>query len=192
MKFTLRLTLFFAAVLAAPVTLAGGPIDIGGVQAALGDPKQGVIEAISAKYDINELRTNTYVVYDGDPSENTIGVLQFEDDQLVWASRDVGAFEGEAVQTFSRTLFELLASLNPDDREPIRLTTSVSTSQPIAFGSITLEFKDRSVVIDIGFDAGLVDASIEEIIFTSDSTAAPGARKQGVSTDHGAAVASLP
>ena len=145
------------------------PIDIGGISAAMGDDQAELLAKVREKYDVNELRGNTYVVYDGDPSENTIGVVQFRDEQLVWASRDVGSFEGEAVRNFARTLFQTLAELNPNDREEVRLTTVVSTMQPIAFGSITLEFSGRKVVIDIGYDGKLADASIEEILYVDDT-----------------------
>jgi len=149
---------------------ASEPIDIGGVRASLGDDKVALLESLRKEYDVKELRQDTYVVFKGDPSANTIGIVYFRDSKLVWASRDVGAFEGEAVRTFAQTLFELLADLNAEDRSPILITTQRSTAQPIAVGSLTLEFPGRSVVVDIAYDEQLVDASIEEIVFVDETS----------------------
>ena len=107
----------------------------------------------------------TYVIHAGNPSANTVGIVKFKDDDLVWASRDVGAFEGEAVRMFAQTLFQVLAAINAEDRTPVLITTQVSTAEPIAIGSLTLEFPGRQVVVDIAYDNSLVDASIEEILF---------------------------
>ena len=149
---------------------ASEPIDIGGVRASLGDDKEALLESLRKEYDVKELRHETYLVFKGDPSANTIGVVNFRDSKLVWASRDIGAFEGEAVRTFAQTLFQLLADINAEDRSPILITTQRSTAQPIALGSLTLEFPGRSVVVDIAYDEQLVDASIEEILFVDEAS----------------------
>lgn len=185
----------FLPVLVLTAVVGGAPlpagasdlIDIGGVPAALGADKNTLVESLREKYDVTELRSNTYVVFDGDPSEKTVGVLQFRDDKLVWASRDVGAYEGDAVRTFARSLFAVLAEVNPEERTPIHITTSVSTSQPLQFGSVTLEFPGRRVIVDIGFDDQLVDASIEEILYVDDtpgySAGAPAANAETETAD---------
>ena len=71
---------------------------------------------------MQKLRAETYLVFKGHPSGNTIGVVHFRNGKLVWASRDVGAFEGEAVRTFAQTLFEVLAEVIAEDRTPILIT----------------------------------------------------------------------
>ena len=164
----LLLTLF---IWGGPLSVAASePIDIGGVSASIGADKEPLLESLRKKYEVQELRAETYLVFKGHPSERTIGVVNFRGGKLVWASRDVGAFEGEAVRTFAQTLFEVLAEVNAEDRTPILITTQISTAQPIAVGSLTLEFPGRSVVMDVGYDDQLVGASIEEIVHSDDTT----------------------
>ena len=164
----LLLTLF---VWGGPLPVAASePIDIGGVSASLGDDKDALLESLRKQYEVQELRAETYLVFKGHPSGNTIGVVHFRNGKLVWASRDVGAFEGEAVRTFAQTLFEVLAKVNAEDRTPILITTQISTAQPIAVSSLTLEFPGRSVVVDVAYDDKLVGASIEEIVHSDDTT----------------------
>ena len=85
---SLSILLLTLVVLSATVHAgAAGPINIGAVPALLGADQQTLLESLREKYDVAELRTNTYVVFNGDPSENTIGVVQFQAGKLVWASR---------------------------------------------------------------------------------------------------------
>lgn len=160
---TLMLALF---VWSGPLSVAASePIEIGEVRASLGDDKEMLLESLRTKYTVLELLGETFVVSKGDPSANTVGIVKFIDGKLVWASRDVGAFDGEAVRKFAQTLFQVLATVNAEDRSPILITTQISTADPIALGSLTLEFPGRQVVVDIAYDNSLVAASIEEILF---------------------------
>lgn len=158
---------------------ASEPIDIGGVHASIGAEKGKLLESLGKKYDVKEFRSETYLVTRGDASENTVGVVQFRDDKLVWASRDVGAFEGQEVRKFAQTLFHVLAALHEEDRAPIFITTAVSQNQSFAVGSITLEFPGRRVVVDIAYDDNLVDASIEEILFVDEARESGAPRSPG-------------
>lgn len=183
-------SLLFALVLCffSPLAAAGGPIDMGGIDASLGAEKETMLMSLRERYDVEELRSDTYVVFDEDPSEHTIGIVQFRDGKLVWASRDVGAFEGDAVRLFAQTLFQLLADLNPEDGMPVRISTSISTAQPLAFGSLSIEFPGRRVIVDIGYDDQLADASIEEIMFANDT---PGNGRTEARPAPGAAAAAV-
>ena len=134
------------------------------------------------------MRTNTYVVFKGDPSENTIGVVQFEAGELVWASRDVGAYGGLAVREFAQALVQLLAEISPEERTPVRISATPGT--PLGFGSVILEFEGRTVAIDVSYVEQIVDVSIEEILYIekyADMFAPPAADKPADAEAAGAA-----
>ena len=115
---------------------------------------------IAGTMGLEELRTDLYRVLEEAPPEATngdpdqaeeegamLGMVQFRDDRVVWASRDVGTFEGSAVGKFGRALFEAIAAQNDEDREPIQISTAVNSNPAFAVSSITLEFRGRTIVV---------------------------------------------
>lgn len=159
----------------ASTAMGAGSFVLGGVEVGMGASKKEVLSKLEARFTLEELRTDLYRVLDevhpeattgnqADPEEKERampGMVQFRDDRVVWASRDIGAFEGPAVRKFGRALFETIAAQNDEDREPIKISTAVNSNQAFAVSSITLEFPGRTIVVYVSYHDDLVDASIE-------------------------------
>lgn len=161
----------------ASAAMGAGPLVLGGVEVSTGAPKKEVLSELEARFTLKELRSDLYRVLEEAPPEATngdpdqaeeegamLGMVQFRDDRVVWASRDVGTFEGSAVGEFGRALFEAIAAQNDEDSQPIKISTLVNSNQAFAVSLITLEFPGRHIVVYVSYHEDIVDASIEEIL----------------------------
>jgi hypothetical protein len=177
---------------AAAATEAGS-MEIGGIEVTIGAPEKELLEKLRASYQVDEVRGGVYQVTvrtqpeaaageGGGAAEGAageaksaepqpvdrppplLGMVQFRDGKVVWASRDAGAFEGPEVRSFGQALFNALASLNPETAQSVKLTTTVNHNPTWSVGSITMEFPGRQLIVYVSYDDDLVDASIEEIL----------------------------
>jgi hypothetical protein len=177
--------------------MGAGAFVLGGVEVAMGAPKKEVLAELEARFRLEELRTDLYrVLEDVHPEATTgnqagqaekegamLGMVKFRDDRVVWASRDIGAFEGPAVRKFGRALFETIAAQNDEDSEPIKISTVVTSNQAFALSSITLEFPGRTIVVYVSYHDAIIDASIEEILVPTEEKKTDADHRSGLSGD---------
>lgn len=179
-------------------TGTGGSMKIGGIEVKLGTPEKELLEELRASYQVEEVRGGLYQVTvrtqpeaaasegaeaepkaaagetrSAEPQPVTrppplLGIVQFRDGRVVWASRDGGAFEGPEVRSFGQALFQALAALNAEEGQNVKLTTTVNHNPTWSVGSITMEIPGRQLIVYVSYDDDLVDASMEEILTSGD------------------------
>lgn len=181
----------------ASAAMGAGPLVMGGVEVAMGAPKKEVLSELESRFTLKQFRTDLYRVLEEVHPEATtenqadqaekegamLGMVQFRDDRVVWASRDVGAFEGPAVRKFGRALLETIAAQNDEDRELIKISTVVTSNQLFAVSSIMLEFPGRTIMVYVSYHDDIVDASIEEILVPTEEKKTDADHRSGLPGD---------
>jgi hypothetical protein len=174
-------------------------MELGGIEVKIGAPEKELLEKLRASYQVDEVRGGVYQVTvrtqpEAAASEGAeakpeaaageaksaepqpvdrppplLGMVQFREGKVVWASRDGGAFEGPEVRNFGQALFQALATIAPEGAQGVKLSTTVNHNPTWSVGSITMEFPGRQVIVYVSYDDDLVDASIEEILVPEDA-----------------------
>jgi hypothetical protein len=174
-----RLGLALALALAAPAGADPDLIRIGAVELRLGAAQAGLLAALGERHTLTELRTGVYQVSEKESSEALVGVVEFRDGALTWASRDLGAFEGETPKRLGRALAEAIERAKPGEEAEIRISTQRTSHPGYSVDVVTLHFGSRDIVLYVGDGKDAVDFSMEEILVSPDSPSYRGGPTRG-------------
>lgn len=139
-------------------------IPLGKVAVKLGAEESAVLPKLRELYELQEIRTGLYQVAEKKNKSEVLGIIEMREGKVTYASRDLGAFEGEGVRSFGRALYDAISAAKSGETADIKVATQSDTNNSYAVNMITLEFPDRKIVLYLGRDAGAVDASMEEIL----------------------------
>lgn len=141
---------------------AAGEFKIGDITVKVGDAEKTLRPQLEEKYQLIEIRPDVLEVVDKDDVDVHHGIVQFRDGTMTWASRDAGAFEGEAVRELGMAL---LGSIDTDTYgENAKVSMSLDTNPRYEVFTITFEFPGRTVMMYVTNKGKLKDVTIEEII----------------------------
>lgn len=150
--------------LASPAA-AAPEIPLGTVALALGAEEKNVRPALEKAYRLEEIRGGLFQVTDKKDIAKLHGIVEFREGKVTYASRDLGAFEGEGVREFGRALYAAIEGASTGSSTAVKIETQTDANSSYALNMITLVFPDqRKIVLYLGRDAGAVDASMEEIL----------------------------
>ena len=155
------LILGFMAMLVATSTVAKEFL-IGDVPMTIGDSEEALRSKLEEKYQLIELRPHVYEVVSKDDVDVHHGIVQFRDGKADWASRDVGAFEGEGVRELGKALLGAIAA--DLYGENAKISISLDTNPRYEVSTITFELPGRTVMMYVTSKGELADVTIEEII----------------------------
>ena len=164
--------LVLALLLALPGTAAADrpAIKLGNVELRLGAAEKELMPKLRKSFWLEEMREGLYQVYEKEDAKDVSGIVQFRDEKLVWASRDLGAYEGQPSRDFGRALMAAVEGAKKGDEEKITISTQREGTPKYEVGVITLHFPERQIVLYVGRDGGAVDLSMEEIILVPPAT----------------------
>jgi len=165
----------FIAMFVATTTAAADAFLIGDVPLSIGDLEETVRPQLEAKYQLIEIRSHVYEVVDKGDVDIHHGIVQFRDGKADWASRDVAAFEGEAVRKFGQALVGAIAT--DVFGENAKVSVSIDTNPRYEVQTVTFEFPGRTVMLYVSNKGELTDVSIEEIILKAPAPAVASADK---------------
>ncbi len=158
----MRFLIIGLLALFACTTAAAGDFMIGEFAVKVGDLEKTLRPQLEEKYQLIEIRPDVLEVVDKDDVDIHHGIVQFRDGTLIWASRDAGAFEGEAVRELGMAL---LGSIDADMYgENAKVSMSIDTNPRYEVYTITFEFPGRTVMMYVSSKGKLKDVTIEEII----------------------------
>lgn len=149
---------------AGSATAAEREIPIGKVAVKLGALEKDVIPELKKEYALEEIRGGLYQVMDKKKAENVLGIVEVREGKVTYASRDLGAFEGDGVREFGRALYAAMEAAKTGDSTDVKIEMQTENTNTYAVNMVTLVFPDRKIVLYLGRDAGAVDASMEEIL----------------------------
>lgn len=153
-----------------------GEFKIGDITVNVGDAEKTLRPQLEEKYQLVEIRPDVLEVADKDDIDIHHGIVQFRDGIVTWASRDVGAFEGEAVRELGMAL---LGSIDTDMYgENAKVSMSIDTNPRYEVYTITFEFPGRTVMMYVTNKGKLNDVTIEEIILAPPDVAVAAAAKE--------------
>lgn len=167
---------------AGAATAESTEIIIGGVEAQLGMSESDLMPKLRELYGVNVVRPGVYQIAQKENAEMTVAVVEFREGKLTWASRDLGAYEGEPVSQFGHAFFAAVEATKIGDSVPIRISTDQTKTPGYAVKVITLEFPDRKIVLYVGDGADSIDLSMEEIVISADSPSYQGASTQAAAS----------
>ena len=169
------LAISFIAMFVA-TTASADSFVIGDVPLSIGDAEDVVRPQLEAKYQLIEIRSHVYEVVDKDNVDVHHGIVQFRDGKADWASRDVAAFEGDAVRKFGKALVDTIAT--DIYGENAKVSISLDTNPRYEVHTVTFEFPGRTIMLYVSSKGELTDVSIEEIILNDPTPAVASADKE--------------
>jgi hypothetical protein len=181
----LRVSCVLALLAGVPAPAAGpapAALPIGDVMVSLGDAEAELMPRLRERFELVELRPGLYQASLKGRKTDVAGIVQFRDGKLVWASRDLGAYEGESTRNFGRALFQALENAKSEMARPITLVTQREGTPEYSVGVITFKFPDRQLVLYVGRDGGAVDLSMEEILAPEDDAGVEARAAMGETT----------
>ncbi|RIL08009.1 MAG: hypothetical protein DCC71_00725 [Proteobacteria bacterium] len=155
-------------------------IAIGTTSVHIGAAEKDVLPALREQFDVEPIREHLYQVVDKKDKSAVAGIVEVREGKVTFASRDLGAFEGEGVKSFGKALFKAVDDAKEAGEQPIHIDTQIEQNQTYALKMITLTFPGRRIVLYLGADGGAVDASMEEIL-TREEDAVPQRARQAAS-----------
>ncbi len=159
------LLLSMLLLLGSPALAANAPsFQIGDVTVSVGTPEADVIPKLKKSYDTAEIRGGLFQFTDKGNKANVVGIVEIREGKVSFASRDLGAFEGEAVRNFGRALFKALEVQKGGGEQTVKVTTQLDSRPDYAVSMLTFTLQGRQVVLYLGADGGAVEASMEEIL----------------------------
>lgn len=161
---TAPLLLAFLLSLSAHAGAESAAIKLGEVELQLGAAEKEVLPKLREHFWLQEMRGGLYQVYEQKDSTDVSGIVQFRDEKLVWASRDLGAYEGVTARDFGRALIAAVAGGKGSTEQQITISTQIDQNPTYEVGVITLHFPNRQIDIYVGGSSGAIDLSMEEII----------------------------
>ena len=169
------LILGFMAMFVATSTVAKEFL-MGDVLMTIGDSEEALRPKLEEKYQLIEIRSHVYEVVSKEDVDVHHGIVQFRDGKADWASRDVGAFEGEGVRELGKALLGAIAA--DIYGENAKISISLDTNPRYEVNTITFELPGRTVMMYVAGKGELADVTIEEIILAQSTPAVASAEKE--------------
>ena len=113
----------------------------------LGASRKDIIKRLEGRIHLLDQKDSLVLLDKKGPKEKVVGVLYFEEDKLIYGSKDWGEYEGFQMKKLARTLYSLFKNLEEEGQSSAEIIVKSNREPEHDVHSIQIVFGEKQIKI---------------------------------------------